>query len=111
MTQKTQHPGSSSLARHHFTLTPSHAGVDALTMDDSAVPVSPMEMDDDEYNKIVGLHKPGSIKRVKMKNFLTYDSVEFTCGPRYERIALLAFLCECASFIVSYLLVLFSFFF
>lgn len=81
MTQKTQQPGS-SLARH-FTLTPSsHAGVDALNMDDSAVPVSPTEMDDDEYNKIVGLHKPGSIKRVKMKNFLTYESVEFTCGPR-----------------------------
>ena len=27
-------------------------------------------------------YKPGSIKRVKLKNFLTYDAVEFTPGPR-----------------------------
>ena len=26
--------------------------------------------------------KPGSIKRVKLKNFLTYDAVEFFPGPR-----------------------------
>jgi hypothetical protein len=27
-------------------------------------------------------YKPGSIKRVKLKNFLTYDAVEFFPGPR-----------------------------
>ncbi len=27
-------------------------------------------------------YKPGSIKRVKLKNFLTYDAVEFWPGPR-----------------------------
>ncbi len=27
-------------------------------------------------------YKPGSIKRVKLKNFLTYDAVEFYPGPR-----------------------------
>eukprot|EP00985_Skeletonema_marinoi_P014072 scaffold7056_cov144-Skeletonema_marinoi.AAC.4 len=27
-------------------------------------------------------YKPGSIKRVKLKNFLTYDDVEFFPGPR-----------------------------
>lgn len=26
-------------------------------------------------------YKPGSIKRVKLKNFLTYDAVEFFPGP------------------------------
>jgi len=29
-------------------------------------------------------YKPGSIKRVKLKNFLTYDAVEFYPGPRLE---------------------------
>jgi hypothetical protein len=27
-------------------------------------------------------YKPGSIKRVKLTNFLTYDAVEFFPGPR-----------------------------
>jgi hypothetical protein len=35
-----------------------------------------------EYDKEVGVHKPGSIQRVKLNNFLTYSSVEFFPGPR-----------------------------
>ena len=42
-------------------------------------------------------YKPGSIKRVKLKNFLTYDAVEFTPGPRWvimhDLVALSFFLC------------------
>lgn len=50
-------------------------------MSGDSVPVSP-DMDDEEFDKIVGLHKPGSIKRVKLKNFLTYADVDIACGPR-----------------------------
>lgn len=35
------------------------------------------------YEELVGTHKPGSISRIKLKNFLTYDFVEFFPGPRY----------------------------
>lgn len=27
-------------------------------------------------------YKPGSIRRVRLQNFLTYENVEFTPGPR-----------------------------
>jgi hypothetical protein len=37
-----------------------------------------------EYEKEVGIHKPGSIQRVKLSNFLTYSNVEFSPGPRYQ---------------------------
>jgi hypothetical protein len=41
-------------------------------------------MDDSDLSlKVVGLHKPGSIKRIKLHNFLTYADVEFEPGPRY----------------------------
>lgn len=32
--------------------------------------------------ELVGGYKPGSIKRVKLTNFLTYENVEFCPGPR-----------------------------
>ena len=31
----------------------------------------------------VGAYKPGSIQRIKLRNFLTYQDVEFKPGPRY----------------------------
>lgn len=34
------------------------------------------------YDQLVGTHKPGSIVRIKLKNFLTYEFVEFFPGPR-----------------------------
>ena len=40
-------------------------------------------MEDEERDKIVGLHKPGSILRMKLHNFLTYQDVEMQPGPRY----------------------------
>jgi hypothetical protein len=40
------------------------------------------EMTLEEYNKLVGLHKPGSIKRLRLKNFLTYAEAELNAGPR-----------------------------
>jgi len=64
-----------------------------------AVLVSP-EMTDDEYNRLVGLHKPGSIKRLKCKNFLTYSAVDIKCGPRY--VALQVFEHVLASFMRSH---------
>jgi hypothetical protein len=30
----------------------------------------------------IGDYKPGSIRRVRLHNFLTYSNVEFTPGPR-----------------------------
>ena len=30
----------------------------------------------------VGKYRPGSIRRIKLKNFLTYERVEFSPGPR-----------------------------
>lgn len=31
---------------------------------------------------ILAEYKPGSIRNVRLKNFLTYDNVEFQPGPR-----------------------------
>jgi hypothetical protein len=31
----------------------------------------------------IGDYRPGSIQRVKLKNFLTHGNVEFRPGPRY----------------------------
>jgi hypothetical protein len=36
-----------------------------------------------DYDPAVGDYKPGSITRVKLENFLTYNNVEFCPGPRY----------------------------
>jgi hypothetical protein len=38
---------------------------------------------DAEILETVGAYKPGSITRVKLHNFLTYQDVEFKPGPRY----------------------------
>lgn len=38
-----------------------------------------------DYDPAVGDYKPGSITRVKLKNFLTYTDVDFSPGPRYVR--------------------------
>jgi hypothetical protein len=32
---------------------------------------------------LIGDYRPGSIQRVKLKNFLTHGNVEFRPGPRY----------------------------
>jgi len=39
----------------------------------------------DSLLETVGDYKPGSIKRIKLKNFLTYADVEFQPGPRYVK--------------------------
>ncbi len=41
-----------------------------------------MEIDRPSIEERNQRYKPGSIKRVKLKNFLTYDDVEFFPGPR-----------------------------
>lgn len=41
-----------------------------------------MDIDRPSQEERDGHYKPGSIKRVKLKNFLTYDAVEFFPGPR-----------------------------
>jgi hypothetical protein len=38
-------------------------------------------MGDEDEN--VGRHRPGSIKRIKLHNFLTHGDIEFWPGPRY----------------------------
>ena len=38
--------------------------------------------DDDGVGMDVDHYKPGSITRIKMKNFLTHENVEFRCGAR-----------------------------
>ena len=49
----------------------------ALDDDDTTMTIHrPSQDEKDTY------YKPGSIKRVKLKNFLTYDAVEFFPGPR-----------------------------
>lgn len=37
---------------------------------------------DDEHLEVVGEHKPGSVTKIRLKNFLTHGNVEFECGPR-----------------------------
>lgn len=32
---------------------------------------------------VIGDYRPGSIRRVKLQNFLTHGNVEFKPGPRY----------------------------
>ena len=46
--------------------------------------------EDEEEEQPAGqsLYKPGSISRVKLKNFLTYHEVEFYPGPRYVPIGI-----------------------
>lgn len=39
--------------------------------------------DEEERLKLVGDFKHGSIKCVKLTNFLTYSYVEFNAGPRF----------------------------
>lgn len=39
-------------------------------------------MNDDAYDELVGTHKPGSIKRIELKNFLTHGYVVMNPGPR-----------------------------
>ena len=39
--------------------------------------------DDQDRLKVVGDYKHGSIKCVKLTNFLTYSYVEFNAGPRF----------------------------
>jgi hypothetical protein len=41
------------------------------------------EPSDEDLLKIVGDYKHGSIRRIKLHNFLTYSDVEFSPGPRY----------------------------
>ena len=48
-----------------------------LTMDEETMIDRPTQEERDTH------YKPGSIKRVKLKNFLTYDAVEFFPGPRW----------------------------
>ena len=38
---------------------------------------------EEEEADIVGEHRPGGIKRMKLHNFLTHGDVEFWPGPRY----------------------------
>lgn len=48
-----------------------------------------MDVDDDAIAKEVGDYKPGSITRIKLHNFLTYQDVEFKPGPRYVSLVVL----------------------
>lgn len=41
---------------------------------------------DDDYDPEVGTYKPGSVTNIKLKNFLTYEKVEFTPGPRLNMV-------------------------
>lgn len=41
-----------------------------------------MEEDAQQYLQMVGEYKHGSIARIKLKDFLTYNAVEFRPGPR-----------------------------
>jgi hypothetical protein len=41
-----------------------------------------MTISQEERLQVVGDYKHGSIKRIKLKNFLTYFDVEVTPGPR-----------------------------
>ena len=43
---------------------------------------------DDNHTSLVGDYRPGSIRRIKLTNFLTYDAVEFCPGPRYVEVLL-----------------------
>jgi hypothetical protein len=43
----------------------------------------PLDEEAVELLKVVGDYKHGSIRRVKLSNFLTYSEVEFSPGPRY----------------------------
>ena len=45
-----------------------------------APPPSP---DDDDHDDMSRFYKPGSIRRIRLKDFLTYSEVEFSPGPRY----------------------------
>jgi hypothetical protein len=49
---------------------------------DRAQPIATMDIDRPSVEERSQHYKPGSIKRVKLKNFLTYDAVEFFPGPR-----------------------------
>lgn len=40
-------------------------------------------IDEDEYLRVVGTYKHGSICRIKLVNFLTYNNAEVRPGPRY----------------------------
>ena len=37
---------------------------------------------EDEHLALVGDYRPGSIRRIKLTNFLTYEAVDFCPGPR-----------------------------
>lgn len=43
--------------------------------------------DDNDCDReaLIGGYKPGSIRRIKLKNFLTHSHVDFCPGPRYVR--------------------------
>jgi hypothetical protein len=46
-------------------------------------PVTTTMADESALAEKVGTYKPGSIQRIKLHNFLTYQDVEFKPGPRY----------------------------
>ena len=45
-----------------------------------------IDTNDEAYHQLVGVHKPGSITRIQLENFLTYTHVDFSPGPRYVSI-------------------------
>ena len=46
------------------------------------MPAMSEEEEEEERLRIVGDYKHGSIRRVTLKNFLTYSDVDFVPGPR-----------------------------
>lgn len=45
-----------------------------------------VQMNNDEYTALVGTHKPGSITRIELRNFLTHGFVVMNPGPRLNMV-------------------------
>ena len=53
--------------------------------------MSDVEEDTDDLTMVIGEYKHGSIRRIKLHNFLTYGNVECCPGPRYVHASTVVF--------------------
>jgi hypothetical protein len=73
---RKNHRAKSSNKSNSNSSSSGHAAAAAVVRDNTA------EMTDDEYLDSIGNYKPGTLRTIKLTNFLTHKDVVIRPGPR-----------------------------